>query len=200
MSTTRWEDKLAIREVIENWIVFSDSGFWDEFGTVWHEGADMSATWREASADDFMAGRREGWEKGVSIIHALGGTSLDLVGRRAIAQTKMTISQRAEVHGVEVDVVCTGRFYDFFEERDGRWAIVHRRCIYEKDRMDPTTPGAGVDLDRSLLDSFPYGYRHLAYLQTQIGYEVKGPPRPGMKGPEVEALYAQGREWLNDDS
>jgi hypothetical protein len=33
----------------------------------------------------------------VSILHFLGGTSIDLAGERAIAQTKMTISQRAEV-------------------------------------------------------------------------------------------------------
>ena len=42
-----------------------------------------------------------------------------MAGNRAIAQTKMTISQRALVHDVLVDVVCTGRFYDFFEKRDG---------------------------------------------------------------------------------
>ena len=33
----------------------------------------------------------------------------------------MTISQRATVEDVECDVVCTGRFYDFLESRDGRW-------------------------------------------------------------------------------
>jgi hypothetical protein len=45
------------------------------------------------------------------------------------------------------------------------------------------------------LKSFPEGYRHLAYIQTQIGYEVK-PDMPGLKGSEVQALYALGRDWL----
>ena len=100
------------------------------------------------------------------------------------------------MHGVLVDVLCTGRFYDFFACRDGRWAISRRRVIYEKDRMDPVQPGAAVPLDQQLLDSFPVGYRHLAYLQTQIGYQISGAPRPGLKGPAVQTLYAQGRSWL----
>jgi hypothetical protein len=96
---------------------------------------------------------------------------------------------------VAVDVVCTGRFYDFFEKRDGRWAIVLRQPIYEKDRMDAVDPAARLSLDATLLSRFPEGYRHLAYLQTVIGFKVK-PDMPGLKGPEVEALYARGRAWL----
>src|SRR5581483_8118076 len=116
---------------------------------------------------------REGFERGVSILHFLGGHTADIAGHRAIAQTKMTISQRGEVHGVMVDVLCTGRFYDFFEQRDGEWKIVRRRLIYEKDRMDPLDPAAVLELDAALLAKFPEGYRHLAYLQTNIGFKVK---------------------------
>jgi hypothetical protein len=99
------------------------------------------------------------------------------------------------VHEVPVDVVCTGRFYDFLEKRDGRWGLVLRQPIYEKDRMAPVDPAAHLTLDPALLQRFPEGYRHLAYLQTQIGFTVK-PDMPGLKGPEVEALYARGRTWL----
>ena len=106
-------------------------------------------------------------------MHMLGGMSIDIKGKRAIAQTKMTISQRAEVEGVICDVVCTGRFYDFLEKRKGRWGLVLRRLAYEKDRIDPVDPSAKLKLDRKLLAQFPEGYRHLAYLQTKIGYKVK---------------------------
>jgi hypothetical protein len=61
--------------------------------------------------------------------------------------------------------------------------------------MDPVDPSARLSLDKALLESFPVGYRHLAYLQVQIGFTVK-PDMPGLKGPEVEALYAKGRTWL----
>jgi hypothetical protein len=193
------QDRLAIRALVENWAVWRDAGDWDRFATCWHEDGYMCATWCQAPWRDFIAASIAGWEKGVSILHFLGGHSADLAGTRAIAQTKMTISQRAPVHGVMVDVVCTGRFYDFLEKRDGpdgtRWGVVLRQPIYEKDRMDPVDPAARLALDPALLARFPEGYRHLAYLQTGIGYAVKT-DMPGLKGPEVEALHARGARWL----
>ncbi len=188
-------DRLQIRQLVENWIVWRDAGDWERFRTVWHDDGRMMATWCQASADGFIEASKAGWARGVSILHFLGGHSADIAGNRAIAQTKMTISQRAVVHEVLVDVVCTGRFYDFLEKRSGRWGFVLRQPIYEKDRMDPVDPAAVLRLDPQLLQRFPEGYRHLAYLQTGIGYEVKR-DMPGLKGPEVEALYARGRTWL----
>jgi hypothetical protein len=192
-------DHLAIREVVENWVLWRDAGDWDRFRGVWHDDGYMMATWFQGPAAEFIRVSREGWDRGVSILHFLGGVSIelggDLAGDRAISQTKMTISQRAIVHDVLCDVVCTGRFYDFFEKRAGRWAIVLRQPIYEKDRMDPVDPSKTLALDAKLLGQFPEGYRHLAYLQSGIGYPVKK-DMPGPKGPEVEALYARGRRWL----
>ena len=91
--------------------------------------------------------------------------------------------------------MCTGRFYDFFERREGRWGLVLRQPIYEKDRLDAVDPLARLRLDPATLERFPQGYRHLAYLQTQVGYEVK-PDMPGLEGPAVEELYARGARWL----
>ena len=73
--------------------------------------------------------------------------------------------------------------------------MVLRQPIYEKDRMDPVDPAARLALEPALLNRFPVGYRHLAYLQSSIGFEVK-PDMPGLKGAQVEALYARGRTWL----
>ena len=188
-------DKLALRELIDNWAIWRDAGFWEKFRTVWHDDGRMMATWTQGTADEFIEMNKQGWVKGVSILHFLGGFTCEIAGNRAITQTKMTISQRGEVHGVMVDVVCTGRFFDFLEKRDGRWGMCLRQPIYEKDRMDPITPGAGVDLDPEVLQAYPVGYRHLAYLQSQVGYPVKK-DMPGLKGPEVDVLYATGEDWL----
>ncbi len=61
--------------------------------------------------------------------------------------------------------------------------------------MDPVDPADRLELDQEILSRFPTGYRHLAYLQTDIGFEVKT-DMPGLTGPEVEALYARGKRWL----
>jgi SnoaL-like domain len=189
------DDRREIRELLENWVVWRDAGMWERFRTVWHDDGRMMATWFQGSADEFIEANRQGWARGVRILHFLGGSSIDLAGDRAVAQTKTTISQRAEVHGVLCDVVCTGRFHDFLERRDGRWRLVLRQPIYEKDRLDPVDPAARLELDPELLARFPEGYRHLAYLQTQVGYAVKD-DMPGLDGPAVEALYARGARWL----
>ena len=150
-------DRLAIRDLIENWAVWRDAGDWDRFATVWHADGVMMATWFQGPAAEFIRVTKEGWAKGVSILHFLGGTSIDLAGNRAIVQTKMTISQRGEVEGVLCDVVCTGRFYDFVEKRNGRWGVVLRQPIYEKDRVDPVDPAARLEIDQKRLAEFPDG-------------------------------------------
>jgi hypothetical protein len=195
---TEAEDMRLIRELLENWVVWRDAGLWERFSTVWHADGVMMATWFQGPAADFIRVSQEGWNKGVSILHFLGGTSIDLSDNRAVAQTKMTISQRGKVEGEMADIVCTGRFYDFLEKRDGRWGLVLRQPIYERDRVSPVDPAARIVLDKALLDRFPPGYQHLAYVQTQIGYSVK-PDMPGLKGPEVEALYLRGEAWLRGD-
>jgi SnoaL-like domain len=190
------EDKLAIREVIENWALWRDAGDWERFATVWHDDGWMTATWFQGPARQFIEVSRAGFERGVDILHFLGGFTCEIAGARAIAQTKMTINQRAMVDGLEVDVVCTGRFYDFLEKRDNRWAIVRRQPIYEKDRMDPVEPSRRVMLDVTVLAKFPEGYRHLGYLQTKNGFTVKG-NLPGLRGEAVQTLYAEGKAWLS---
>ena len=188
-------ERQRVRNVVEDWATFRDGGFWDRFADVWHDDGRMMATWFRGPAEEFIDVSKAGREGEGSILHFLGGSTVDVSGDRAIAQTRMEIHQRDTVHGELVDVVCFGRFYDFFEKRDGDWGVVLRQPIYEKDRMDVVDPGSTVELDRELLDRFPDGYQHLAYLQTELGFDVKA-DMPGLKGAEVEALYESGEAWL----
>jgi hypothetical protein len=201
-------DRLAIRDVVETWANARDSRDWEAFRDCWHGDGYMMATWFQGPKEDFIRVSQEGAARGVNILHFTGGCRITLAGTRAIAQTRMTIMQRGPVNGVLCDVACTGRFYDFFEkrgvgrvvapetaERDGRWGIVLRQPIYEKDRLDPVDPSASLTLDPDVLARFPEGYRYLAYLQVQAGYPVK-PDMPGLTGPEVERLYQRGAAWL----
>lgn len=186
---------IAIRKVVEDWAVLRDAGRWEEFASVWHDDGWMTATWFQGPFRDFIRVSREGFERGVQISHFLGGFTCEVAAPRALAQTKMKIEQRAFVHDVEVDVTCSGRFFDFLEFRDGRWAIVRRQPIYERDRLDVIDPAATLQLDAALLGSFPQGYRHLAYAQEQVGYRVmRG--LPGLTGAATEKLYDEGAGWL----
>jgi SnoaL-like protein len=201
MLTEHEAEEFRIRRVIETWAIARDSADWATFASVWHDDGWMTATWFQGPAAEFVRVSQAGFEAGVNILHFLGGTVSTLssgtgAGERAVAQTKMQIMQRADVHGVTVDVTCTGRFYDFLANRDGRWGIVRRQPIYEKDRLDPVDPAAQLSLDPKLLGSFPVGYRHLAYLQFQLGYQI-APGLPGLRGTAVDVLYQEGRDWLD---
>jgi hypothetical protein len=73
-------DAFIIRDLIDKWVIYSDAGDWDRFAVLWHADGWMSATWFQAPAANFVKARREGWEKGVSIIHFLGATLQTLSG------------------------------------------------------------------------------------------------------------------------
>jgi len=197
--TTALLDRLAIRDVIDNWAMWRDTGRWDDFRTCWHAEGVMMATWFQGGFEEFIKVSQEGFARGSRTSHFQGGTSIDLKDSRAVAQTKMQIAQRGPIEGIVCDVVCSGRFYDFLEKRENRWAIVLRQPIYERDRINPVDPAATVRLDAALLARFPEGYRHLAYLQSKNGQSVKM-DMPGLIGPELDALYRRGEGWLRGKS
>jgi hypothetical protein len=188
-------DEVAIRNVVETWAVARDAGLWEDLLGTWHEDGRMHTTWCDAPRDDFVDAVRKIADQGKLAHHFLGGTKIELAGDRAIAQAKTTISARLEVDGVECDLTCWGRFYDFFERREDRWAIVLRQPIYEKDRIDPVYPGAILDVDRDLLDGFPSGCRWLLYALKKAGLPVIT-AQIGASGPMLDQLYADGAAWL----
>lgn len=190
------EDKLLVLEIVQNWVLWRDTGAWERFRTLWHPDAWMGATFFQGPAEKFIEISKTGHEKGVSILHMLGGTTIDVRHHRAIAQTKMTINQRASLDGVLVDVICMGRFYDFFEKREDRWGIVRRQGVYDKDWLTVVDPAASLKLDPALLAEFPAAYQHLGYLQSRLGFSVKK-DLPQLRGEAIQALYAQGDRWLD---
>jgi hypothetical protein len=201
MDTDALLRRLAVAEVVANWAVWRDAGDWARFRTCWRPEGRMFATWCQAPAEEFVRASEAAFARGVTVLHTLHGTSVEVAGRRAVAQTKMTILQRGAVGGVACDVACTGRFYDLLEEGegDGRWGILVRQPIFERDRLDPVDPGGSPPaLDRDLLARYPEEYRHLALIQTLAGFAVKT-DMPVLRGPKVEVLYAAGARWLRGE-
>ena len=62
-------DKLAIRELIENWVMWRDGRMWDRFRTVWHSDGHMWATWFQGTYEEFIKVSQEGYDRGVRIMH-----------------------------------------------------------------------------------------------------------------------------------
>jgi len=194
-------DRLAIRDLVENWALWRDAGFWDKFRTCWHDDGVMMATWTQGTGAEFIEITKKGFYGDSSILHFLGGTTIELNGDRAIVQTKMTISQRAPVHEVWVDVVCTGRFFDFIEKRDDVWRVLLRQPIYEKDRMDPVkssdlTPDYFENMS---LSEFPEACKFMCYRHSKRGLTPS--PTLATAGSEIEAtLKKEGMAWLESSS
>src|SRR5262249_60346520 len=107
--------RLAIRDLIENWAIWRDAGTWDRFRTLWHDDGVMMATWFQGGPDEFITNSKASFARGIRAQHFLGGSSIDISGYRALAQTKMTIMHRALIEYVMCDFTVTGRFYDLFE-------------------------------------------------------------------------------------
>jgi hypothetical protein len=190
------QDRAIIRELIENWVVWRDTAHWDEFRKVWHPDGRMTASWKQAGFEEFIAGSHDLMERGGSILHLLGGTAVKVNGTRAISQTKMEIQQRDRLDGVLCDVSCMARHYDFWEKRDGRWGLVLRETIFDKSRIDPVILGEKLCIDEQLYNKFPAEYAALAYLQEKIGFSVRPSMPHGWRGPAVEELYRRGELWL----
>src|SRR5215470_16999865 len=81
-------DRLQIRELIENWALWRDARDWARFRTVWHDDGVMNATWFQGSVDAFIKVSQEGYQRGGRSLHFLGGSTIEVVGSRAIVQTK----------------------------------------------------------------------------------------------------------------
>lgn len=189
------QDQLAIAALSQRWALARDTGDWESLRGTAHPGATITTTWFDGGFDDFIEACQASWRKGSRSQHFLGGTAAEIDGPRALAQTRMSINVRSRLDGVEVDAVCTGRFFDRVERRDGAWRIAKRSVIYEKDRIDPVDPGDAISLDPALLERFPEGYRHLAYLQTRNGAQVN-PNLPTARGEALESLLREAQTWL----
>lgn len=192
------DDKLRIRELIEAWVVWRDMGEWARLREIWHEDGMMAASWREGTADQFVDANRASFDKGLDILHQLGGSWISVQGDRAISITKMVISQRAAVEGVLCDVSAQSRHFDLWEKRAGRWGLLERKTIFDRDRIDPVVPGEVVKLDEAILGKFPTNYKHLAYLQSaSLGFPVRA-DLPHLRSQEAAELFRYGERFLQD--
>ena len=65
-------DEHEIRQPIDRWAIWRDSGDWEKLLSVRNPGGEMKATWFCGSAAEFVAKSREAWSKGLNATHFVG--------------------------------------------------------------------------------------------------------------------------------
>jgi len=201
------QDKARIKELIEKWYVSRDYFLWDDFRSTWHEDGVMVATWNEAPFEEFIENcdRRRHAPGGFLTSHLLAGSIINVNGARATAMNKILMSERRMVNGILCDMFSFARHYDFLEKREGRWGLVRRETVCDKDTMIPVydQDRGKLQLDESILKKYPEEYQYLAYCIVgrgdSVGSDVPRISGEGVPGSSIERLYEKGRAWLNGD-
>jgi hypothetical protein len=190
-------DTQAIEHVVRHWALCRDTRQWEGLRRCYAPGASVKTTWMVGRAEDFIAASIKGADNphAPQSLHSIGASSIEVLGDKALAETRMVLMLRAPLGGVEVDITAWGRFLDFFVRHHGRWCIQQRHPIHEKDRMDPVDPAAVLTLDAARLARLPTAYRHITYMQSLQGATIT-PDLVQHNSPEQALLYQTAQDWL----
>ena len=100
--------------------------------------------------------------------------------------------------GYDFDFSTWSSVVDLFERRDGRWRVIKRTMIYEKDRMDPHKPGEVPASYFEAMDLTPYP-KALRYHCWRNEKFSGSPPSENlvMEGTEkARAIREEARRWV----
>ncbi len=163
-------DKQAIME-----LSYRYSRGWDRLdrdlvaGVYWPDGTDDHGAFKGSAGDylDWVMGVLEGM---VATHHDNTNILIDLDGDRASGEVHWTGFYQVEVDGVSHDQLAVGRYVDRYERRNGEWRILHRTCLTDWVRMEPTVRDLRESPDQSLIGK--RGKDDLVYQRESIGIVV----------------------------
>jgi len=190
-------DKYACAEVIQAWGLCRDQGKWPELTATFVPEGQIAISWYSGSFAGFVDRCRKSFDAGQRSKHHIFPSVVRVAGDRAVAETSIVIHVRQAIDGVLADMTSHARFLDRLERRDGRWAIVERTAIYERDRLDPVEPSEafGKLFTTSDLSVYPEAYRYMAARLVAAGRALAPVVyRDGTA--ETEKLYARYDSWL----
>jgi len=87
-------ERLEIAELVQSWALYRDTGDWDKLRETVRPDGTMTATWFHGTFEAFIVAIQDSWRKGSSSQHFQGGTVVEVLGTKAIAQTRMSILVR----------------------------------------------------------------------------------------------------------
>lgn len=191
-------DPTAIRLNIAGFAL-RDQGRWDELRDLFHPDARIAVSWYVGSIAGFIerSAHAAAASSSPAIKHLIGASRVTVANSRAIADTDVTLTIRAQLGPIEVDLTSYLRFFDRFERREDRvWRVVSRTGVYEKDRIDPVSPSPLYPLYFRLarFHRFPRCCRHLAGSLARNGQALTHVIEAGTK--EETDLRRDAEFWL----
>jgi hypothetical protein len=194
------QDEHQIAQLLYAWAHARDYGDWDALERCFHDGATIHIAWISGLARDYVYGSRNAAPHTVEAHskHLISNPLIKVAGDRALSICHATLHVRRTVAGVAVDLESFMRFFDLLERRDGRWGLVKRTGVYEKDRLASVDPrGFPADFFNGVdLAQFPPAKKFLSFLQFKAGTKS----RDGFVSafsPEEDAVRAEGLCWIS---
>jgi SnoaL-like domain len=193
----KMDAKLACAEVIQSWGLCRDQGKWPQLLATFVPEGQIAVSWFSGSFAEFVDRCHKAFDAGQRSKHHIFPSVVRVSAERAVAETSIVIHVRQKIDGVPVDMTSHARFLDRLERRDGRWAIVERTAIYERDRLDPVEPSDafGKLFTATDLSIYPEAYRYMAARLVAAGRELA--PVVYHDGlPDTDHLYTRYEAWL----
>jgi hypothetical protein len=190
-------DKQACAELIQRWGFCRDQGRWPELLDTFAPDGEISVSWFSGTSREFVEHCRRSFDAGQRSKHLLFPALVDGNGDRAMAETSVVIVMRHVIRGVLTDLTSYARFLDRLARRDGRWMILERTTIYERDRIDPVEPSKAFEqlFDAGDLSIYPEAYRYMAACLAAAGGAL-APVVYRDGSPHTAQLYTRFAGWL----
>jgi len=190
-------DKYACAELIQTWGLYRDQGNWPQLLATFVPEGEIAVSWFSGSFRDFVIQCRQSFEAGPRSKHHIFPSCVRITRDRALAETSIVILVRQTISGVLADLTSYARFLDRLERREGRWAIVERAAVYERDRLDPVNPlqTSHILFADSELSTYPEPYRYMAVRLKAAGRAL-APVVHYDGAPHTAQLCARYEAWL----
>lgn len=131
-------DKQAITELSYRYSRAADRLDRELLASVyWPDGTDDHGAFVGSAPDyvDWVMTLLSGW---ISVHHDNTNILIDIDGDTATGEVHWTGYYTYEINGQVHDHLAVGRYIDRYERRDGEWRILHRTCLSDWSRLEPS--------------------------------------------------------------
>lgn len=178
-----------------------DLCWWRGARDCFHPDATVNVGWFHGPAAAFVTGSARMAAAGGNTLHRLAPPVVHLgpEGNRAVVVLPATISSRATIDGVEVDLDADCRIVYCVERRDGQRRIARMDCIYGRDTLTAAVPGLNPAVPLHELTGLRPAYRMLAWSFARRGIPVRDDLLGDDRSEAVAAFFGAAFAWAGLD-